>query len=107
MNKSVQFDKSLQDLAKFAKVLSHPARLQILKYIAENKNCITGNISSGLTLARSTGSGHLKDLKKTGVIKGDTEGKEIKCSLCSEEINRFIREFNRCFELIRKSESPE
>jgi ArsR family transcriptional regulator len=37
MNKAEKFDASLQELARFAKVISHPARLAILKYLAETK----------------------------------------------------------------------
>jgi ArsR family transcriptional regulator, arsenate/arsenite/antimonite-responsive transcriptional repressor len=35
MNKAEKFEDSLQELSRFAKVLSHPARLAILKYLAE------------------------------------------------------------------------
>jgi ArsR family transcriptional regulator len=35
MNKSEKFDDNLQELARFAKVISHPARLAILQYLAE------------------------------------------------------------------------
>ena len=50
MNKAEKFDDSLQELARFAKVLSHPARLAILKYLAETKTCISGDISDYLPL---------------------------------------------------------
>ena len=37
MIKTDNFDTELQELAQFAKVFSHPARLMILKYLAEKK----------------------------------------------------------------------
>ena len=40
MIKKEIFDNDLQELAQFAKVISHPARLAILKYLAETKTCI-------------------------------------------------------------------
>ena len=41
MIKKEVFDTELQELAQFAKVISHPARLAILKYLAETKTCIS------------------------------------------------------------------
>jgi len=60
MNKAEYFDESLQELASFAKVLSHPARLAILKYLAESKTFITVDISDYIPLGRTTFSQHLK-----------------------------------------------
>jgi len=45
MNNSQKFDDNLQGLARFARVISHPARLAILKYLAETKTCISGDIT--------------------------------------------------------------
>ena len=45
MLKTEVFTTELQELAKFSKVLSHPARLAILQYLAETKTCISGDIS--------------------------------------------------------------
>ena len=39
------FEKDLQKLAEFAKVMSHPARLAILRYLAKCNTCISGDIS--------------------------------------------------------------
>ena len=50
MNKAEKFDESLQDLARFARVISHPARLAILKYLAESKTCVSGDISDFIPL---------------------------------------------------------
>ena len=48
MRKPEVFDTELQELAAFAKVISHPARLAILKYLAETKTCISGDISAAI-----------------------------------------------------------
>lgn len=37
MNKSEKFNEELQDLARIARVISHPARLAILQYLAQTK----------------------------------------------------------------------
>ncbi|MBL8019106.1 MAG: winged helix-turn-helix transcriptional regulator [Leptospirales bacterium] len=74
ITKSAEFSNALNQLADFAKVLSHPARVQILKTIAKRGECICGEIVEVLPLAQSTVSQHLKELKTIGLIKGETEG---------------------------------
>jgi DNA-binding transcriptional ArsR family regulator len=105
MNKSEKFDESLQEIARFSKVLSHPARLAILKYLAETKTCISGNISDCIPLGRTTVSQHLKELRDAGLIHGDIDGLKINYCLCSTEINRFLEIFNSFFEPVKNCDS--
>jgi len=70
----------LNEIAGFAKALSHPARLEILLTLAKNKRCICGEIVDILPLAQSTVSQHLKELKKYGLIDGEIEG--VKSCYC-------------------------
>ena len=42
------FEEDLQLTASYFKVLGHPARLAILKYLAESKVCISGDIINEL-----------------------------------------------------------
>lgn len=74
ITKSSEFSVPLNQLADFARVLSHPARVQILKTIAKRGECICGEIVQVLPLAQSTVSQHLKELKSIGLIRGETEG---------------------------------
>ncbi len=78
--KTKLFNKQLQDIAEIFKALSHPARLQILIYLAEIKTCITGDISEELPLSRTTVNQHLAELKKVGLIMGHVEG--VKTNYC-------------------------
>ncbi|MDB5264160.1 MAG: ArsR family transcriptional regulator [Adhaeribacter sp.] len=64
-------------LATYAKALSHPARVAILKLLIQKQACICGDIVEELPLAQSTVSQHLKVLKEAGLIKGDTEGAKV------------------------------
>lgn len=89
MIKSENFEKELQDLARFAKAISHPARLAILKYLAETKTCISGDISDYLPLSRSTVSQHLNDLKDLELIHGQIDGLKVNYCLCTENILRY------------------
>jgi len=49
-SKTELFDKLLVEQANLFKALAHPARLAILKYLAETKTCISGDISDELPL---------------------------------------------------------
>jgi len=104
MNKAEKFEKSLQEIALFAKVLSHPARLTILKYLAETKTCISGDISDYLPLGRTTVSQHLKELRDLGLIHGEIDGLKINYCLCSSEIGRLLEMLNNFFDKINKED---
>jgi len=104
MNKSDKFDKSLQELAGFARIISHPARLAIIKYLAETKSCISGDISDYIPLSRTTVSQHLKELRQLGIIHGEIEGLKINYCLCSTAIEKYILKLNDFFDPIRELE---
>ncbi|MCB0526916.1 MAG: winged helix-turn-helix transcriptional regulator [Saprospiraceae bacterium] len=74
VNKKHAFAESDVALAEFAKALSHPARVAILRTLAEKKVCICGEIVEVLPLAQATVSQHLKELKNAGLITGEIEG---------------------------------
>ena len=79
-NKGELFEKDLQVTASLFKALGHPARLAILKYLADIKSCISGDISDELPLSRTTVNQHLKELKKVGLISGTVSG--VKTNYC-------------------------
>lgn len=97
MNKSEKFTPSLQELARFARAISHPARLAILEYLAETKTCISGDISDNLPLSRTTVSQHLKELRELGLIHGTVDGLKINYCLCSDDISKYVEMFNAFF----------
>lgn len=97
MRKPEVFDKELQALANFAKVISHPARLAILQYLAETKTCISGDISDSLPLSRTTVSQHLKELRDAGLIHGEIDGLKVNYCLCGTCIEEKLAEFEHFF----------
>ena len=62
--KNDSFDAGDVNLANLAKAFSHPARISILRTLAEKNMCICGEVVEVLPLAQSTVSQHLKELKK-------------------------------------------
>jgi len=104
MTKSDEFSKELQELAKFAKVISHPARLAILQFLAETKTCISGDISEELPLSRTTVSQHLKELRDMGLIHGEIDGLKINYCLCSTSIGEKLELFDTFFGKIKAFE---
>jgi len=72
--KTKLFDTELQTNAELFKALAHPARLAILKYLADTKTCITGDFAEELPLSRTTVNQHLTELKDAGLIICHTEG---------------------------------
>jgi ArsR family transcriptional regulator len=103
MNKSEKFDEQLQDIARFARVISHPARLAILQYLAETKTCISGDISDSLPLSRTTVSQHLKELRDLGLIHGTIDGLKINYCLCNDTIDSYLDLFDDFFALIKSA----
>ena len=90
------FDLGLQTSADLFKAMAHPARLAILKYLAETKTCITGDIADELPLGRTTVMQHLKELKDAGLITGTTEGAKTCYCLNLEKIKE-LKEMSEAF----------
>jgi DNA-binding transcriptional ArsR family regulator len=82
--KTQDFETAQQNLAKFAKIISHPVRIAIIQLLAEKKVCISGDISKEFPqFNRVTISQHLQELKAFGLIKGEIEG--VKICYCLNE----------------------
>jgi len=86
VSKTELFEETLQEKANLFKALAHPARLQILQFLAKTQNCISGDISDELPLSRTTVNQHLKELKDAGLIKGHIEGVKMKYCLDGEKV---------------------
>ena len=67
--------------ARYAKALGHPIRMYILELLSKQSCCYSGDLSEVLPIAKSTLSQHLKELKKAGLIQGQTEPPKIKYCL--------------------------
>ena len=95
------FTENQKKLARYGKALSHPVRVFILDYLANNLNkcCYSGDMAEELPIARSTLSEHLKELKKAGLIQGEINPPYIKYCINRENWQEAITLMNQFFDL--------
>lgn len=94
--KSDEFSVKDNRIAKYAKALASPARVAILKLLIQRQACICGDIVEELPLSQSTISQHLKELKDSGLIKGDVEGARV-CYCIDEKEWKAAKELLNAF----------
>ncbi len=98
--KTKYYTEQQEKVARYAKALSHPARVFILTYLSKNLNrcCYSGDMAEELPIARSTLSEHLKELKKVGLIQGEINPPYIKYCINPEnweEAKKSLEQFFR------------
>jgi DNA-binding HxlR family transcriptional regulator len=104
VTKSALFTAEQNQMAQFAKVLGHPARIAIIQYLLKSNTCINGDLVLELGLAQATISQHLRELKEIGIIQGTIEGASV--SYCIHH-GRWI-EFKEIFSgLFDQYEGPD
>ena len=96
-SKTEHFDQETNEVARIAKALSHPARVAILKYLANAKICISGDITTEIPLSRTTVSQHLQELKKAGLIQGEIDGTRVNYCICSENLSKIRKILEKFF----------
>jgi predicted transcriptional regulator len=70
-------DACRKRLAELSKGLAHPARVEIVRMLANKPpeaRCVCGDIVNALPLAQSSVSQHLKVLKEAGWVQGEIDG---------------------------------
>ena len=100
-NKKEAFTIKEQELADFAKAMSHPARIAILKILAQRNECICGDIVNELPLAQSTVSQHLKELKNAGLISGTIDGPRSCYCINWKAFEKFNAGMNSLFDSLK------
>jgi ArsR family transcriptional regulator len=104
-NKKTHFPEDTQRIARVFKALSHPARIEILRVLAERQQCVCGEIVEILPLAQSTVSQHLKELKEAELIKGEIEGAKSCYCINWEEYDEFFQSFSNLYENMNQLKS--
>ena len=78
------------EIARYAKVFGHPARVAILEHLYKIDTCVCGDLVQEIGLAQPTISQHLKELKHLGLIKGQVEGTSV-CYCIDPEVWKDIQ----------------
>ncbi len=105
INKSTKFSNTDQELAQAAKVMGHPARIEILKILAERNTCICGEVVEILPLSQSTVSQHLRELKNAGFILGTIDGVRSCYCINWPFVQKIARQWNAFFADLTKWDS--
>lgn len=94
-----------EQLARIAKAMGHPTRIEILCFLASLDSCYFGDIHNELPIAKATVSQHLKELKDAGLIQGEIETPKVKYCINRENWEKAQQLFRNFFEN-RKEKTP-
>jgi len=75
---TVEYSGEEEKMAVFAKALSHPVRIKILKLLDSQACCFTGELTEIIPMAQSTISQHLKALLEAGLIQGEINPPKVR-----------------------------
>lgn len=92
-------DKDQELMARVAKAMGHPTRIEILLYLASRDSCFFGDIHDELPIAKSTVSQHLKELRDAGLIKGEIEAPKVRYCIHKENWKMAKKLFANMFDL--------
>jgi predicted transcriptional regulator len=98
ITKTDLFTVQQNELALFAKVLGHPARIAIIEYLIKSNQCINTDLVNELGLAQATISQHLKELKNLGIIQGQITGKSMNYCINETTWLKIKETFNALFD---------
>jgi DNA-binding transcriptional ArsR family regulator len=101
--KTTDYTQQEMSIAKYAKALSHPARVAIVNLLLKKQACVCGDIVDELPLSQSTVSQHLKELKEVGLIKGDIEGASVCYCIDEKAWNTAKKQLNQLFDNVNVS----
>src|SRR5690554_1955917 len=77
-------DKDQEVMARIAKAMGHPTRIEMLLFLASRESCFFGDVHDELPIAKSTVSQHLKELKDAGLIQGEIEAPKVRYCIHKE-----------------------
>jgi len=95
MSEEVLTEKQ-RKIARYAKAMGHPIRMYVLELLSKQSCCYSGDLAEELPIVKSTLSGHLKELKTTGLIQGEIKAPKIKYCINREnwkEAQDLFKEF--------------
>jgi DNA-binding transcriptional ArsR family regulator len=105
ITKSEIFTEKQNRLAAMFKAIAHPARIAILQRLIKADACICGDLVEELGLAQSTISQHLKELKQTGLIRGNIEGTSVCYCIDGQVWKQYQSELGSLFSAFKAGEN--
>ena len=93
LSRKEEFPEKDLTLSKWCKALAHPARIAILRNLANRGECICGDLVLDLPLAQSTVSQHLKALKEAGLVQGEVDGPRSRYCVNQKNFEKFVKAF--------------
>ncbi len=89
-----------QRLARYAKALGNPIRIEIMQFLVKQESCFFGEIHEQLPIAKATASQHLAELKNAGLIQGEILPPKVKYCINQDNWNEakqlFCNFFGQC-----------
>lgn len=92
------FSREQNEIAAYAKVFAHPARIAILQYLLKMESCCNNHLVEQLGLAQATISQHLKEMKSIGIIQGTIEGVSVNYCIHSGKWKEIKGVFHQLFD---------
>ena len=89
----------LEKIARFAKAMGHPTRMEILVFLSKQENCYFGDIHEVFPNAKATISQHLKELKNAGLIQGEIKPPKVKYCIHKENWEKAKELFTAMFKM--------
>ena len=83
----------LKELREYYLALSDSTRLRIVEQLARRELTVT-EIARGLRMSQPLVSWHLRRLVRTGLVKMQRDGREVRCSLYRARMHEYEREFD-------------
>jgi len=102
ITKSSIYTEEQNQVAAYAKVLGHPARIAILQELIECKTCVCRDLVDEIGLAQATISQHLKELKQAEIIQGEVEGTSVCYCINEKKWNELKNIFSCLFGSLKK-----
>ncbi len=81
---SKEYKNNEERIARYLKALAHPARVAIVRFLAQQESCYFGSIHEALPIAKATVSQHLAELKDAGLIQGEIVPPKVKYCINKE-----------------------
>lgn len=78
-----------EQMTLVARALAHPARIRIVRLLAEQTECRGHEVFSELPLAQSTVSEHLRVLKEAGLVQAQPLGTSMVYCLIPSVLDEF------------------